>query len=116
MRGGFGGFGGLNLTEAQQTQFRQIMEANRAATESQRQETRQILSQKRAGNALSAQQEARLKELSAQIRTSHEKLQSELSAILTPEQRQQIEARREEMRKRKEDRRQMRQNAQPTIN
>jgi periplasmic protein CpxP/Spy len=111
-----GGFGGLNLSEAQQQQFRQIMEANRAATNTQREEIRQILSQKRDGNALTVQQEARLKELSAQIRTSHEKLQSELSAILTPEQRQQIEQRREEMRKRMEERRQMRRNAQPTIN
>ena len=127
-RGGFGkgidgergdglrGFGNLNLSDAQQQQFRQLRESHRTATESLRNEMRQILSQRRAGNGLTTEQQARLRELNSQLRASHEKLQSDFSAILTPEQRQQIQQRREETRKRFEERRQMRQNAQPTIN
>ena len=127
-RGGFGkgidggrgeglrGLGNLNLSETQQQQFRQLHESHRTATESLRNEMRQILSQRRAGNALTTEQQARLRELTSQLRASHEKLQNDSSAILTPEQRQQIEQRREEMRKRFEERRQMRGNTQPTIN
>jgi Spy/CpxP family protein refolding chaperone len=112
-----GGLGGLNLSEAQQKQVRQIMEANRTATQTQREQMRQILSQRReAGAAPTADQQARLKELQSQMRASHEKLQSELSAILTAEQRRQIEQRREEMQKRKEERRARKSNASPQIN
>lgn len=107
----------LNLTDEQKQQSRSIFENFQNSTKAQREEMRQIFGQKRDGGTLTSEQEARARELGAQLREAAKKLDDDLLAILTPEQRQQLEQKREEMRLRHQEHRQMKQKGetQPQI-
>ena len=112
MRGGkFGmrGLRGLNLSDAQKEQVRTIMETNRssAANQASREEFRSLKQAKRGGT-ITAEQQARLETLKEQMRQNAEATRTQILAILTPEQRTQLEQQKEEMRKRHEERRQQR--------
>lgn len=109
--GGMRGLAGIELTEVQKAQIKQVHEANRpdAAT---MEEFRSLHEARRAGT-LTEDQKARAKALHDQMRAKRESVRQQILAILTPEQRQQIETRREEMRKKKEEMRQLRQNRKP---
>jgi periplasmic protein CpxP/Spy len=118
--GGHGKMGGgrivrlmseLNLSETQKQQINTLIEANKNATLAQREEMRQLWSQKRSGATLTAEQETRARELRTQLFESGKKLQEDLLAVLTPEQKTQLEQKRQEMRQRKMERRQLRQNS-----
>lgn len=100
----------LNLSDAQKQQVNSIMENNKTATQPQRDELRQIWSNKQSGTTLTPEQETRARELSSQLRESGKKMHEDLLAVLTPEQRQQLDQKREEMRQRMMERRQMKQN------
>lgn len=80
----------LNLTDQQKEQARTIMQANRESTQGQRQELRQLRQQWRQGT-LSADGLARAKELRAQMIENRKNVRSQLSAILTAEQRTKLE-------------------------
>lgn len=114
MRGGkFGmhGLRGINLSDAQKEQLRTIMEANRTANQSSHEEFRSLREARRDGT-LTAEQQTRLQTLREQMKQNAEQTKAKVLAILTPEQRAQFEQRKEEMEKRRLERRQMRQNRQ----
>jgi periplasmic protein CpxP/Spy len=109
-RGGQGGFGmlrGIQLTDAQKEQLRTIHESNKP-DEASMQQMRTLMEARRNGT-LTDDQKAQLKTLRDQARQKHDAVQQQVLAILTPEQKQQLEARKAEMEKRREEFRQKRQ-------
>ena len=110
---GMMGFRDLNLTDAQKAQIKTIHEANRP-TPGAMQEMKTLRDAKRNGT-ITPEQTEQLKTLRNQQREKMESVHQQVLAILTPEQRQQLDQKREDMKKRWEERRQQRQqNAQPT--
>jgi protein CpxP len=122
-RGGRGGHGfgmrglrELNLTDAQREQIRTIMEskrANREDNQAQREELRQIVEAKRNGT-ITADQKERLKAFRAERREAARQLHEQILAILTPEQKTQLEQMKQERQKRREEFRQRRQQNRTT--
>ena len=104
MRAGRGGFmrelRGITLTDAQKQQLRSIHEANKP-DQSTMEEMRSFGEARRAGTLTDAQKE-RMKTLREQARTKHEQVRLQVLAILTPEQRQQVETNRQQMKERRE--------------
>lgn len=96
---------GLNLTGEQQQQVRAIREKYRQSTQAQREELRQLFQQRQTGQ-LTPEQETRARQLRRELRQTGEREQQELLAVLTPEQRQQIEQRRQEFEQRRQERQQ----------
>lgn len=118
MRGGkrgdmMRGLRGLDLTDAQKEKLRAIREANRP-DEATRKEVRSLVQAKRDGT-ITAEQEERLKALKMQGREKGQAVYQQILAILTPEQRQKLETRQEEMRKKHEERRGLRHPNKQTI-
>ena len=102
--GGPGGilreFRGLNLTEGQRQQVRGILESNRPS-EAVRQEMRSIAEARRSGTITEAQK-TRAKELAQQGRTNMQAVRQQALAVLTPEQKQQLDDRMNKMKERRE--------------
>jgi periplasmic protein CpxP/Spy len=110
---GMHGFGALNLTDAQKEQIRAIREAKRADfNQTERDEIRAIIEAKRGGT-ITAEQEARLKSFREQRRAEAKQMHEQILAILTPEQKAQLEQMKLERQKRREEFRQRRQNQKP---
>lgn len=99
------GLMGIDLTEAQKAQIKQIHEANRPDP-AVMEEMKAIHEARRNGGTLTEDQKNRVKALRAQARTKAESTHQQVLAILTPEQRQQLETRKAEMRQKMEERRQ----------
>jgi Spy/CpxP family protein refolding chaperone len=76
-------------------------------------ELRTLREAKKAGT-LTAEQTERMKSLREQSQAKFESIHQQVLAILTPEQRQQFETRKEEMKKRMIERRELRKEAKPT--
>lgn len=117
MRGGkhhgmMRGLRGLDLTDAQKEQLRVIHENNKP-NEAVMQEMQAIRQAKRDGGTITPEQKERLRALRLQSREKGALIHQQVLAILTPEQRQQLETRKEEMRKKREERRQLRQDNKP---
>lgn len=108
---GMHGLRGVNLTDAQKEQLRGIMEANRTAGKTNHEEFRTLREAKRAGT-LTAEQQEKLQTMREQMKQNAEQTRAQVLAILTPEQRTQLEQQKMEMEKRREERKQMRQNRQ----
>ena len=105
-------FEGLDLTEAQRTQLRGMADEHRAAVGPLRDRMRaaqQTLDSVKPGDpdydTKTAEARKTLQETRGQMRTEMEKFRSRTDAVLTPEQRTQVEARRGEMRERMGERR-----------
>ena len=105
------GLGRLNLSDAQREQIRTINENFKTATQSQREEMRGLMQKKRDG-VITADETARLKELKTQLKTSGEQTRNSVLAVLTPEQRTQLEQEKEQMQQRMKERQEMRQKRQ----
>lgn len=101
------GLRGIDLTDAQKEQLRVIHENNKP-NETVMQEMQAIRQAKRDGGTITPEQKERLKVLRMQAREKGEAVHQQVLAILTPEQRQQMETRKEEMRKKMEERRELR--------
>ena len=99
-RGGFG-FRGIELTEAQKTQLKAIHEANKPA-EGAMKEMMELRAAKRNGS-LTADQQTRLDAIKAERKAKHAAVKAQIDAILTPEQKQQIETRKSEMKQRRQE-------------
>ena len=104
-------FEGLDLTEAQRTQLRGMIVEYRAAVELLRDRmraTQQTLDSAKPGDpdydTRTADARKTLQETRGQMRAEMEKFRSRTDAVLTPEQRTQVEARRGEMRERMRER------------
>lgn len=106
--GGRGGFGlrGIDLTDAQREQLRQIHEANKPS-EAQMTEMRTLHEAKRNGT-LTADQEARLKAIREEGRQKAESVRAQVMNLLTPEQKAQLEQRKQEMKQRRDQMREQR--------
>lgn len=105
MRGGaMRGLRGIDLTDAQKEQIRGIMQANRP-DESVREEMRTIMQARRDGT-ITEDQKQRAEQLRAQARQRAELVKTQVEAVLTPEQKQQIEQNRLERQQRMQERRQ----------
>lgn len=113
MRGGgmMRGLHGITLTDTQKEQIRVIRESNKPDA-ALMQEIKAIHEAKRSGTALTVEQTERMKAIREQMKANHKLVREQVMAILTPEQKAQIEAkkaerklRREEFRKQRELRR-----------
>ncbi len=120
MRGGMG-FRGIELTDAQKEQMNTIREANRQDS-SVREEMRSIMQARRAGT-ITEDQKARAEVLRAQNKQHSETVRIQMEAVLTAEQKAQLETRRQAMQQRMQERmqkmqerRQQRQQTQPSGN
>lgn len=105
------GLRGIELTDAQKEQMRAIREANRP-DEATKIELRTLVEAKRNGT-LTADQQERLQLLKQQSREKAQAIHQQMLAILTPEQLQQLEQKKQEMKQRWEERRQMRRQNAP---
>ena len=120
MRGGhrggmMRGLHALNLSDAQKEQIRAIHEANRP-DKSNMEEMRSLMEAKRAGT-LTAEQKEQFRAFRQNARAKREQVHAQVLAILTPEQRQQLELKKQEMKQRREERRnQRRENRGGTTN
>jgi Spy/CpxP family protein refolding chaperone len=110
-RGGRGGgfmgeLRGIELTDAQKQQIKTILDANRP-DQAAMEEFRTLHDAKRNGT-LTAEQQERLKTLKQQSMEKGQALHQQILAVLTPEQLQQVEKNKAEMKQRREERKQMR--------
>lgn len=104
------GLGRLNLTDAQKEQVRGISENFRTSTQPQREELR-VLAMKKRDGIITDEEQARAKGLKTQLKASGEQMRDSILAILTAEQKAQLEQMKEERKARKMERREKRQNA-----
>jgi protein CpxP len=108
MGGGMFGLRGIELTDAQKEQIRQIHEANKPS-EAQMAEFKAMREARKNGGEITDSQRQQMKAFREQRRAKHESVRAQILAILTSEQRQQVEARKAEMQQRREEFRQKRQ-------
>lgn len=80
----------LNLTDAQKQQARTIIQSNFANTKATREELAKLRGQRREGT-LTADQIARAKELRAQLQEARKGARTQLTSILTPDQKAKLE-------------------------
>jgi len=104
-----GGLNKLNLTDAQKTQIKALMDSNRTANQSTFEQMRGLMMKKRDGS-ITAEEQTQLDSLRAQLKASAEQTHNSVLAILTPEQRAQLEQLKAERKQKMQERRQMRQN------
>jgi protein CpxP len=107
MRGGFG-LRGIELTDAQKEQVRQIHEANKP-NEATMAEFKAMREARKNGGDITAEQREKIKAFRAEMQAKRQSVHAQVLAILTPEQRQQLEARKAERQKRRDEFRQNRQ-------
>jgi Spy/CpxP family protein refolding chaperone len=120
MRGGMFGLRGIELTEAQKEQIRQIHAANKPS-EALMTEMKSLREARKGGTELTEAQKDRLKAIRQEMKANHESVRAQVLGILTVEQRQQLETknaerqkRREEFREKRQELRQKREATKPT--
>lgn len=96
----------LDLSDAQKEQVRTIMESKRAGFEQNREQLRELGRAKHEGT-ITAEQQAKLDELRAQMKQNAEAVHQQVLGILTAEQRTKLDQLKAEREKRREERRQM---------
>jgi len=107
MRGGLmRGFRDLNLTDAQKQQIKTIMETNRPDQATM--EEMKTLRQAKRDGTLTADQQERMKTLKQQAKDKGQAVHQQVLAVLTPEQLQQLETKKAEMKQKREERKQLR--------
>lgn len=120
---GHGAFGGVALTDAQKTQMKQLRESFHQRTASLRAELRDKMKELHQANqggafneSLTAQKLAETAPLRAKLMGEHMKLRQEMTALLTPEQKTQIEQKREQFKQRMKERRADKTGQQTSVN
>ena len=113
-RGG-GMFRGIELTDAQKASLKQIRQSSRERTKplreqlhAKRQELRQAESGGAFNESLAAQKLAEVAPIQAKLMAEHARVRQESLAVLTPEQKTQLEQRRAEFKAKREQFRQRR--------
>jgi Spy/CpxP family protein refolding chaperone len=101
------GFQELNLTDAQKQQIHTILETNKPDPKTF-EEIRPLMEAKRNGT-ITAEQETKLKAFREQAKQKHDQVKSQVLAVLTTEQREQLNKLKEEWKQKREERKQMRQ-------
>ncbi len=109
MRGKRGGMGfrGIELTDAQKAQMKAIRQANMPDS-ALREEMKTIMQARRAGT-ITEDQKLRMETLRSQMKANREVVRLQMEAILTPEQKAKLEAKKLEMQQRMQERRQFKQ-------
>ena len=102
---GLGHLRGIELTDAQKEQIKGIGQAYKQ-DQATRDELRTIMQARRAGT-ITEDQKQRAEAIRTQQRTNMEAFKAQVDAILTPEQKQQIETRNQQMKERMEKRREL---------
>lgn len=112
--GGFGGgraFSQLGLTDAQQTQLKQIRETNRETLRplmeemhAKRQEVRQLSSGATFDEALVRQKLTEMVDTETKLMAAQFRIHQEMLAVLTPEQKTKLEQMREQFKSRRSER------------
>ncbi|MEQ1606835.1 MAG: Spy/CpxP family protein refolding chaperone [Pyrinomonadaceae bacterium] len=107
---------GITLTDDQRAKIKTIREANKP-NQATITELRTIRESRKNGVAITPEQQARMKEFREQSMAKMKAAHEQILAILTPEQKAQIETRKTEMRQRMEERKANRKGrpAAPTI-
>lgn len=100
----------LNLSDAQKAQVKTIFENNKP-NQAQREEMRD-LRQKKHDGSITEQEQAKFKEIKTQMRASAEQTHNAVLAVLTAEQRTQLDQMKQEMRERRGTRKGMRKDRQ----
>lgn len=90
----------LNLTDTQRQQLREIESRYAQSFRARREELRGLMETRRSGGTLTAEQQARLRQLREEVRDSAAKMREEIHNLLTPEQREQLKGARDDARKR----------------
>ena len=108
MRGGMGMLRGIELTEAQKEQIKAIREANKPSEETMAL-MKSIRETRKAGGTVSEEQKTQLKSLREAQKAKMQGVHQQILAVLTPEQVTQLEAKKAEGAKRREEFRQKRQ-------
>lgn len=96
---------GIELTEAQKTQIKSMMETQRSIFEPQREEMRNLMMKRRDGSLTEADQ-ARLSEMRNQMKASSEQMKISVMALLTAEQTAKLNQLKLEREERMQERRQ----------
>lgn len=104
---GMGMLRGIELTEAQKAQIKAIHEANKPAA-GEFDGLKAIREARKSGATITEEQKAQLKEFRQARKAKMEQVHQQVLAILTPEQKAQLETRKAEMQKRREEFRQNR--------
>ena len=103
------GLGRLNLSDAQREQLRGIESRYATGFRTRRDELHALRqSRRQSSGTLTAEQEARARQLREELRADAERMRAEMRAVLTDEQRTQLQATREELQQRREQRRERR--------
>lgn len=100
--------GRLNLSDAQRENLRGIESRYAEGFRAKREELRGIMQARRGGGTLTAEQSARARQVREELRASSGKMREEIRALLTDEQRTQLQSTRDELRQRRDERRAMR--------
>ena len=108
MRGGMGMLRGIDLTEDQKAQIKAIHEANKPSAETKALMD-SIRETRKTGGTITEEQKAQLKQLRQGQREKMQGVHQQILGILTPEQKTQLEAKKAEGMKRREEFRQKRQ-------
>ena len=108
MGGGMGMFRGIELTDAQKEQMKAIRQANKPSEETMTL-MKSIRETRKAGGTITEQQKAQMKQLREDRKAKMAVVHEQMLAILTPEQKAQLEARKAERLQKREQFRQKRQ-------
>ena len=108
MRGGMGMLRGIELTDAQKEQIKSIREANKPSEETMAL-MKSIRETRKAGGTVTEDQKAQLKALRETQKSKMEGVHQQILGVLTAEQKTQLEAKKAEGMKRREEFRQKRQ-------
>ena len=103
-----GSLRGIELTDAQREQIRAIREANKA-NPAEFEQLKAIREARRNGGKISQEQRAQVREFRQARKAKMDQVQQQILNVLRPEQRTQLEARKAEMQKRREEFREKRQ-------
>lgn len=101
---------GLDLTDAQRQQVREIAERFHQSLAPQREELRSIMDERRQDGELTEAQKTRVRQLRAELEASMQRYQQEVLGVLTPEQRTKAEQFLRERQERREQFRERRRN------
>ena len=100
--GGMGFLRGIELTDAQKEQIKTIRQANKQ-DQGNSDLMKSIRETRKNGGTITEDQKAQLKQLRTERRAKMESVNQQILAVLTPEQKTQLETRKAEMQKRREE-------------
>jgi Spy/CpxP family protein refolding chaperone len=101
-RGGLRALRQLNLTDEQKQQAQSIVRANMEGNRAVRDELRQLVQKRRQGETVTEADQARARELRRQLHESRKNARTQLSGLLTEEQRTQLQEMRKNRREKRE--------------